>query len=148
MNRKSSLFFILILFCAVNAYALPLMAAQDPVPTAPAPASDPLSGQLGSQFATAAAVSWVIQKLKASGWFKWITPESSAKAQRALSGILAVAAAAGIHFAFDKSGAATGTYVITVTGLTLSNGLHFGWDAIQQFVLQHFAYHNGIKGSV
>lgn len=151
MNRKAAMLLVIILFCTVNAYAGVLLgAAQDVAGSVPAPqpATDPLSGQLGSQLATAAAISWVIQKAKASGWFKWITPESSAKVQRVFSGILAVAATAGIHFVFDRSASAAGTYVITVTGLTLANGAHFTWDAFQQYVLQHFAYHNGIKGTI
>jgi len=147
MNRKAAFLLAMILCCAVNAYAVTLLAAMQE-PAAAAPAAEPLSGQLGSQLATAAVMSWVIQKLKASGWFKWITPESSAKAQQVLSGILAVAATAGIHFVFDRSGSAAGTYVITITGLTASNALHFSWDAFQQYIWQHMVYHNGIKGNV
>lgn len=94
-----------------------------------------------NQVAVAAIASYVLQVLKRTRWFPLLSNASSAAAQRWASAIVALGAAAGIHFAWDTTGG-----VLTITGLTVANGLHLAWDAFQQYVLQHFAYHLGIKG--
>lgn len=89
---------------------------------------------IATQFSSAAVVVWIIQYLKSAGRLAWITQDTG-RLNRVISAVLALATAAGIHYQFDST---AGT--LTVTGLTLTNGLHFMWAAAQQFIGQELLY--------
>lgn len=89
---------------------------------------------ISTQLTASAVVVWLIQYLKKAGWLTFMT-DDTAVINRVVSALLALVTAAGIHYQFD-----TVAGVLTVTGLTISNGLHFIWAAIQQFVGQEILY--------
>ena len=87
-----------------------------------------------TQLTASAVVVWAIQYLKAAGWFKFMSDDSG-KINRTVSALLALGTAAGIHLTFDS-----GAGVLTITGITIANGLHFLWASAQQFVGQEVLY--------
>lgn len=89
---------------------------------------------VSTQLTASAVVVWVIQYLKGAGWLKFMTCDTG-KLNRAVSAIFALLTAAGIHTTFDSTAG-----VLTVTGITLVNGVHLVWAAAQQFVGQEIIY--------
>jgi len=84
---------------------------------------------------TASAISvYVIQKLKNSGWFKLLTPDS--KYMNIFASIVAAGVSAtGINYTFNES---TGT--LTITGLTLTGILTMLWIWAKSFVINEVLY--------
>lgn len=95
--------------------------------------------ELLSQLTSAAIVVYALEALKRWAWCSWLTVDTR-RANQVAAAIGALAAAVGIHFAFDASAAAAGTYVITVSGLTFSSFIHGAWHWINQWALQQLAY--------
>lgn len=89
---------------------------------------------VSTQLTSSAVVVWLIQYLKSAGWLRFMTDDTG-KINRAVSAVLALLTAAGIHITFDSTAG-----ILTIAGITLANGLHFAWAAAQQFVGQEIIY--------
>jgi hypothetical protein len=87
----------------------------------------------GDQAIWALMVSFVIQWLKKSSWFQWITPQSSARLQTQFGFLAAFLTTAGIHFAVSGNILEGGGASITVTGISLNAVKDVAWQwAAQQ----------------
>ncbi len=95
--------------------------------------------ELLSQVTTSAIVIYALQWLKRTQWVSWISQETP-RLNRALMLVGSALGAVGIHFAFDAAKSADGTYVLTITGLTLANVLHGLWHWANQAALTQLAY--------
>ena len=84
-------------------------------------------------FAINAVIVWLIQKIKLTRWFPSITTETQ-KINKIVSAVAATLASAAIVFSFSNPEA--GTYVLSVTGLTLANMVHFVTTAIVNYMGQ------------
>lgn len=92
------------------------------------------SEELLSQLTSSAVVIYVIQALKRSSWFPWVTTETK-RLNRWLAVLGSAASAAGIHLAYDGT---LGT--ILITGVTTSGIAHGLWHWFQQYALTQLAY--------
>jgi hypothetical protein len=79
---------------------------------------------------TVAALQWV----KSSKWFPWIQAGQT-KLLRALSALVAAAAAVGIGYTWNAH-----DHSLTITGLTLSGIAIAFWAWLKQFAVQEFMY--------
>lgn len=83
-----------------------------------------------SQLGASASVVWLMDLLKKSDWFPWMSAETR-KLNIAFSVAASALTAAGIHIAFAHIAKGEGSYqfVIDLTGLTATNVVHFfkGW---------------------
>lgn len=95
--------------------------------------------ELLSQLTSAAVVVYVMQWLKRSPLVAFISQETKVL-NRVLSGLGAALSAIGIHFAFDTSAAQAGTYVITITGVSLLAVAHGCWHWLNAVALQQLVY--------
>jgi len=87
----------------------------------------------GDQAIWALMVSFLIQWLKKSPWFGWITPQTSARIQTQFGFIAALVTAAGIHFAISGSLLDGGGASVTVSGLSINAVKDVAWQwAAQQ----------------
>ena len=78
-------------------------------------------------------ISFLIQWLKKSPWFGWITPQTSARIQTQFGFIAAALTTVGIHFAISGSVLDGGGASITVTGLSVNAAKDVAWQwAAQQ----------------
>lgn len=73
-------------------------------------------------------VSFLIQWLKKSPWFGWITPETSSRIKTQFGFLVALLTAAGIHFAVSGSLLDGGGASITVSGLSLNALKDVAWQ--------------------
>ena len=91
--------------------------------------SDP--GQmLGSQLAGAVLLAYLLQWVKASNWFPWIS-EHTKMLNRAITGALSLVAAVGIHYTFDSASG-----VLTIGGLHASSVGHGLLEWAKQWAFQ------------
>ena len=88
-------------------------------------------------FAINAVIVWLIQKVKLTKWFPSITTETQ-KLNKILSAVAATLASAAIVFSFANP--EQGTYVLTVTGLTLANFVNFMTTAVVNYVGQKLIF--------
>ena len=90
--------------------------------------------------ATLAAISvYLIQKLKS--WARLpLVSETTDRLNRALSLILATLSAAGILVVANWTGFETGTFTLTVTGLTAANITAFAWTMVKSLAMQEVFY--------
>lgn len=94
---------------------------------------------ISSQITTAAVAVWVLQKLKQCPRLPFIN-HGTDTLNTIISATLAALTAAGIYFNFDSD---AGT--LMVTGLTVDNALHFGWEWFTSFVMQETVYRGVVK---
>jgi hypothetical protein len=87
----------------------------------------------------------LLQWLKKSTWFTWLTVESQ-KANRVAAVVLSFFATIGIHVTWNH-GALPGSYMLGVTGLTLMGVLLGLWAWIKTFVMQQIIFHATVKGA-
>lgn len=87
-----------------------------------------------SQFTSAAVVVYVLQLIKRSTWFPWLTIETK-KANRIVAALGAAASALGVHFAFDMQAGS-----LLITGLTVTGVLHGGWHWLNAMAIQQTLY--------
>lgn len=98
---------------------------------------------LATQVTVSAIVVAFIQWLKSRDWFPWIQNEA-ATANRIAAVLLAALTAIGIHMTWSH-GDVPGSYMISVTGLTLV-GIGMGLYAIiKSFVFQELIYRTTVK---
>jgi|SRR5262245_2090135 len=76
-----------------------------------------------AQFTGSTIVVWLIDWMKGSKRFPWLTSET-ANLNRIAAVIGAAITAAGIHFALEPV-AANGTWTLTITDLSISSVFHF-----------------------
>ncbi len=81
-----------------------------------------------------AVFAWLIQRLKNSTLFPWINAETE-KLNHLVSALAATLLAAGIALTSDWD-PQTHTFILTVSGLSLLNVLHFVWSALGNYVMQ------------
>jgi hypothetical protein len=86
----------------------------------------------GDQAIWALMVSFLMQWLKKSPWFGWITPATSARIQTQFGFLAAFLTAAGIHFAVSGSVLDGGGASITVTGLSVNAVKDIAWQWASQ----------------
>ena len=91
-----------------------------------------------SQFTSSAAIVMIIQWLKASTHFPWLT-ENSDRFNRAASVLCAIVSAVVIHHVYDAS-AGTLTLVLNINTIP-----HLAWGAIQQLAGQEIIYKAALK---
>jgi len=92
-----------------------------------------MTTELPSQIGLAAAASYAIQFLKDSPKFAWIGQHTSGL-NRALAVVTSLIAAVGINYSYTHTN--EGTWVITLTGLSLASVGHYAWAWFVQFALQ------------
>jgi hypothetical protein len=88
-------------------------------------------------FAINAVIVWLIQKVKLTKWFPSITTETQ-KLNKILSAVAATLASAAIVFSFANP--EHGTYIITVTGLTLPHMVQFITTAVVNYMGQKLIF--------
>ncbi len=86
----------------------------------------------GDQAIWALMVSFVLQWLKKSPWFGWITPDSSARLKTQFGFLAAFLTAAGIHFAVSGSMLDGGGAAITMSGLSVNAVKDVAWQWASQ----------------
>ena len=104
---------------------------------------DPTVTPLATQVTVAGIGVALIQWLKSSKWFPFITADSE-KLNRFFGALYAVVSAVGVHLAWNH-GAVPGTYMVEVSGLTLTGVLMGAWAVTKQFVLQQIIFRTTVK---
>ena len=99
--------------------------------------------ELGNQAGTAIMVAYLVQWLKTSGWFGFLTPASETRIKVAFGALAAFVTTVGIHYAFDVD--LTGHSVFTLTIPTGAELFHSASDFGKQWAFQQFAYKTGVK---
>ena len=92
------------------------------------------ANELTTHITTGAVVVYVLQWLKSSHWFPWLTIDTK-KLNRIISAVAAAGIALGIHLTYDAN---TGTAVIT--GLTASSVWLTFYEWLKQYVTQQVIY--------
>lgn len=105
--------------------------------------ADPTVTPVATQVTISAIVVALLQWLKQSPWFPWLTTESE-KLNRVIAAMLAAFTAIGIHIAWNH-GAAPGTYMVEVSGLTLMGVLSGMWAWAKSFVFQQIIFRATVK---
>lgn len=100
--------------------------------------ADPTVTVLGSEVTLAAIGVAALQALKNSKWFPYITADT-AKLNRFVAVLAAAVGAIGVHIAWNQ-GAVPGSYMIEVTGLTLTGVAIGAWALVKQVVYQEIIY--------
>jgi hypothetical protein len=102
----------------------------------------PQDSLISNQVGVSVAVVYLIQLLKSSPWFPWITQHTD-QLNRWISVIAAFATSVGFQFAFTGSAAAGGTLVVQIPALTviLSVLLH----SLGQVGIQESFYRAAVK---
>ena len=93
-----------------------------------------MTTELPSQIGLAAAASYLIEALKNSAKFGWIN-QHTAGINRAFAIVTSFLAAVGVHYTWTH-GTESGTYIITLTGMTLASIGHYAWAWFTQFAIQ------------
>jgi hypothetical protein len=92
------------------------------------------TGQLiSSQLAGAALMAYVLQWVKRSRLFPWVS-EHTVGIQRALTAVTSLLAAIGIHYSFDSTAG-----VITITGIHAASIAAGLWEWAKQWAFQQGA---------
>lgn len=110
------------------------LAAQDPSAAAAAQSALADNSQMiTSQLASAALLAYLLQWLKRTRLIPWVS-EHTKGINYALTGIMSLLAAVGIHYNFD---AAAGT--LTIGGLHATTIAHGLWEWLKQWAFQQGA---------
>lgn len=96
-----------------------------------------------TQFVLAYLGTRLVEAMKHSGGLPWITA-STDKINKTVGAAVAFLATLGIGLATSWE-SSTGTFTLTVSGLTTASLATFVWQWVQQFVLQQAAYHGIVK---
>lgn len=106
-------------------------------------ASDPTTNAFATQVTVSGIVVALLQWLKNSKWFPWLSAES-AKVNTVVAALAAAAGAIGVHLAWNQ-GAIPGSYMLEVTGLTLMGVLGGVWAWLKMFVYQQIIFRATVK---
>lgn len=161
---KKLLFVLMLGCCGATVYAQTSTVTppqREPivvVPGTPAPVSHDVSNQPAvavtevkspaapahytDQALWALMVSFMLQYLKKSSWFVWLTPQTEKRVQAQIGFIAAFLTAAGIHFAVTGSVLDGGGASITITGLSINAFKDVAW----QWTAQQAWYQAVVKG--
>lgn len=120
--------------------ATPTQQSQPAVPVAQV-TSPAAPAHFEEQALWAIMISFVIQWLKKSTWFGWITTQSPARLQTQFGFLAAVLTAAGVHFAVAGSFLDNNGVSFTVTGLSVTAFKDIAW----QWAAQQTAYRVVVK---
>jgi hypothetical protein len=96
-----------------------------------------------TQFVLAYLGTRAIEWAKKAGGLPWITA-STDKINKTVGAAVAFLATLGIGLATSWE-SSTGTFTLTVSGLTTASLATFVWHWLTQFVLQQAAYHGLVK---
>jgi hypothetical protein len=105
--------------------------------------ADPTTNAFATQVTVSGIIVALMQWLKNSKWFPWLTAESS-KVNSFVAAAAAAAGAIGVHLAWNH-GAIPGTYMIEVSGLTLMGVLGGIWAWLKMFVYQQIIFRATVK---
>lgn len=105
--------------------------------------SDPTTNAFATQVTISGIIVALMQWLKNSKWFPWLTTESE-KLNRVIAAAAAAAGAIGVHLAWNH-GDIPGTYMIQVTGLTLMGVLGGVWSWLKMYVYQQIIFRATVK---
>jgi len=100
----------------------------------------------GNQFIVAMLGAWVIEYLKQSSWFSFITIKTE-ELNKIFAGVVAALSTAGI-LVVTSWDATTSTFVFSVTHLTMGNISSFLWHGLGQYLLMKLIYKVAIKPPV
>jgi predicted ferric reductase len=89
---------------------------------------------LNQQIPLAVISTYLLQWLKGTRLFPWLTMESQ-RLNRMAGVVIAFCASVGVLFSFDHAAG-----VLTISGLTTANLLHVGARFLQQWVYQQGSY--------
>jgi hypothetical protein len=90
-------------------------------------------GELTAHLTTGAVIVYALEWLKSSRWFSWLTAETKTL-NRAVSAILAGAAAVGINWTYSQDG------TLIITGVTVTAILTGGYEWLKQFAVQQMLF--------
>ena len=94
-----------------------------------------------TQLTASGLVVWLMQKLKGAKSVPQVS-QSTDGLNRVLAVILATAAAAGIGYGYTWE---AGTFTFSVTGLTVTAVLGFGWKVVTGLATQEIIYRAAVK---
>ena len=86
-----------------------------------------------------------LQWLKSTKFFPWATVET-ARMNRVIAAVVALATSVGIHLQWQNAGEA-GAYTLTITGATLTGVATMAWVWLKQFVVQELIYRTTANGN-
>ncbi len=92
-----------------------------------------------SQVTASAVVVMILQWLKRSNYFPWLSGETETL-NKAVAAIAAAFTAVGIHYSYDAD-----LHTITITGITLTAFVHGAWHWLQAFSFQELIYRGALK---
>lgn len=93
-----------------------------------------MENDLTAHFTTAAMVVYVVEWLKSTQWFPWLTADTK-NLNRAVNCVAAALVAIGINWSFDST---AGTLVIT--GLTEQALVHGAYEFMKQLMAQQVLF--------
>ena len=96
--------------------------------------------ELGNQFASGIVVSLILDWLKNSGWFRWLSPDSEKWVKMTFGGVAAFITTVGITYTFDYNPTTHGWHA----GIDIPS-LHAMWDFAKQWAFQEFVYRAQVK---
>jgi protein-S-isoprenylcysteine O-methyltransferase Ste14 len=102
-----------------------------------------MNEQVITQFVLAYIGTRLVQWMKAAAGLPWITAQTDT-INKGVGALVAFLATLGIGLATSWD-ASTGTFVLTITGLSLGTLTTFVWHWFSQFVMQQAAYHAIVK---
>lgn len=99
----------------------------------PAATAVDTSQMISSQLAGAALLAYLLQWIKSTKLLPWVS-EHTKGINYALTGVMSLVAAVGIHYQFDSTSG-----VLTISGLHTSSVLHGLWEWLKQWAFQQGA---------
>jgi hypothetical protein len=105
--------------------------------------SDPTTNAFATQVTVSGIAVALLQWLKQSSWFPWLTKETT-KLNQAVAAIIAAGTAIGVHIAWAP-GTVAGSYTILLSGFTLAGILTGVWAWLKMFTYQEIIYHSTVK---
>lgn len=96
---------------------------------------------LTKQIVFSAIVVWAMRLMKGSDWpiFSWIS-EHSYTINRTLAILASGAVSLGLHWNYGYSAADSGTFTLTITGVSIAGILDNGRDWIFSYIVQQTGY--------
>jgi hypothetical protein len=138
MRRSWLPLFVLLFLAALtpSLYAQVADATGAPLPTPDPGGANEWGGALVWAFFSSSALEW----LKRNAMLSAFSERTAWGVQRLVGILLSLAAALGVHSAFDPTAG-----VFTVTGLVIPSMWTIGTESLRQFVLQEITYRTAVK---
>jgi hypothetical protein len=106
--------------------------------------ANPSGSALATQVTLSALSVAFIQWLKNTESITWIHAGTSTL-NRALSGVLAILSAVGVHISWAAAVATPGTYTLTFTGVTLTGIGLMAWGIVKSMAFNELTYRMAVK---